>query len=669
MRSNKRFTPTLLAAAMASAVAAQADESLDKKNHEIEMIEVVGRATVGMDSIITLEQLQNRQANNLADIFRGDASVSAGGSVGMGQKIYVRNIGEDMLNITVDGAEQAGAVFHHSGRVMIEPELLKQVAIEAGAGSATAGPGALGGSVRFTTKDPIDLLKRGQNVGSLLKATSSSNGERAQGSATVFGRDSGGVFSAMASFATSDQDTLEDGNGDDIVGTEAKRELGYIKAVAYLTEEHYLSVSYEKLEEDGDVLYKPEQAFADTFYPNGRPARNLPEPTIGTRETTILNYGFDATDSDLINLSLNVFSTEHYQEREYSGTAYDGSVESVGATLQNISLTGSHKLIYGLNYRDDESVLYDVDFASPDFEESGEVKGIYLQDVITVNDQLTVSAGIRFDDYELNDVNDQEFSDSGFSPNLSANYVVTESLSLSAGYAEALRGPEVKDAFKLSSSSNAADLEAEKAKNTELGMDFSRGAFGLAAGIYRSTIENPIAGATPWARVSENLEDDIETDGYYIRANYQWDKLSLVADFHSADSELDGQTVTRYVYGSAGVSKGDTLVLKAEYQFSDSLSAGWSAELVKGIHGIDLSVGGEEIYTDKQGYGVHDIYVNWQPLDDDTLTLNLAVKNLFDKQYLDHASLEDFTHHAWYDLIKGSPEAGRDISLSASLRF
>jgi len=99
------------------------------------------------------------------DVFRNETSVNVGGSVGISQKLYVRNVGEDLLNITVDGAEIAEAVFHHAGRVTVEPELLKRVEVEAGAGSAAAGPGALGGSVKFTTKDPKDLLKEGKNIG------------------------------------------------------------------------------------------------------------------------------------------------------------------------------------------------------------------------------------------------------------------------------------------------------------------------------------------------------------------------------------------------------------------------------------------------------------------------------------------------------------------------
>ena len=102
-----------------SAVHAEESTSAESDAPELEMVVVVGQATGGLDEVITREQLDNLQAQDLADVFRVTPLVSVGGSVGMGQKIYVRNTGEDMLNISVDGAEQAGAVFHHSGRISV----------------------------------------------------------------------------------------------------------------------------------------------------------------------------------------------------------------------------------------------------------------------------------------------------------------------------------------------------------------------------------------------------------------------------------------------------------------------------------------------------------------------------------------------------------------------
>jgi hemoglobin/transferrin/lactoferrin receptor protein len=56
-------------------------------------------------------------------------------------------------------------------------------------------------------------------------------------------------------------------------------------------------------------------------------------------------------------------------------------------------------------------------------------------------------------------------------------------------------------------------------------------------------------------------------------------------------------------------------------------------------------------------------------MSDDTFSLTLTVKNMFNKQYLDHSSVEDLTCGAGYENIVGSSGSGRDIRMTASLRI
>ena len=137
-------------------------------NDDMEVMEVLGHTPEGIDITIDSDQLAKSQAQDLNDIFRKDAEISVGGSSGVSQKIYVRGLEDTMLNVSIDGAEQSGNLFHHQGRLSIEPELLKQVDVSAGAGRATDGPGALGGAIKFTTKDAHDLLTAGETYGAML---------------------------------------------------------------------------------------------------------------------------------------------------------------------------------------------------------------------------------------------------------------------------------------------------------------------------------------------------------------------------------------------------------------------------------------------------------------------------------------------------------------------
>src|SRR5690606_3383089 len=79
------------------------------------------------NTVTTPTQQQMLPAHDLGDVLRHVPSVTVGGSLGIAQQIFVRGVEDTLLDITVDGAPQTGTLFHHIGRVSIEPELLKQV--------------------------------------------------------------------------------------------------------------------------------------------------------------------------------------------------------------------------------------------------------------------------------------------------------------------------------------------------------------------------------------------------------------------------------------------------------------------------------------------------------------------------------------------------------------
>ena len=150
------------------------DRAADTEGEEVAESEEGGRPIVVVGALTDVEvdraQLDRIQANDLKDVFRQVPSVSVGGSLGIAQKIYVRGLEDSLLNVTIDGAPQHGTLFHHIGRVSIEPELLETVELQAGAGEATAGFGAVGGAIRFRTRDAADMLQPGRDFGGIAKA-------------------------------------------------------------------------------------------------------------------------------------------------------------------------------------------------------------------------------------------------------------------------------------------------------------------------------------------------------------------------------------------------------------------------------------------------------------------------------------------------------------------
>ena len=144
---------------------------------------------------------------------------------------------------------------HHIGRVAIEPELLKEVEVQAGAGEATAGAGAIGGAIRFKTKDVEDLLEPGERFGGTLKVGYFSN-DGYKTSATLYGAlsDSWGI---LGSYIYVDNENMEDGSGKEIMGTSAEQNLAFFKLNGEISEGQHLTLSYENREEEGEYAQRP----------------------------------------------------------------------------------------------------------------------------------------------------------------------------------------------------------------------------------------------------------------------------------------------------------------------------------------------------------------------------------------------------------------------------
>ena len=463
-----------LAGAIPCQVHAQTTEPL-----ELSVSEVTARHVQG-DSV-EADQLQHYQAADLQDVFEASPEVSVGGGPGVAQKLYLRGLEDTLLNITIDGASQPGQTFHHTGRIGIEPELLKRAEVQPGTGDATAGPGALGGSVRFVTKDPDDLLRAGERVGGLIKGTYFSSAEGYKSSTSLFGRFNDN-WSAMAVATYQDQNDYEDGNERDVLGTGARQQLGFAKLVGRLTDEQTLRLAYEKRTDEGERSQRP-QWILSGFNPLF--------PLETERETLTFNYGWNPLSNDLLDVEVTTYhtSTELQQDGRYG--LYIGDTTSAGLDVRNTSELGAHRLTYGVDYRDDRTRLGPDGDRDLD-EENGDVLGFYLQDSYQATEKLLLGMGLRYDRYRLDDRDGQQFSDSGVSPNASLRYQLTPELALLASHAQALRGVQVRDAFKLDASGNDPELDAEKARTNEVGFEYRQGGLALSGRVYDTRVRDAI---------------------------------------------------------------------------------------------------------------------------------------------------------------------------------
>lgn len=705
---NKTFVKTSIASAVVALCfnANAAAQEKSKQEKKIEKITVVGATT---NSEITPLELENYQANDLEDIFRHTPSVTVGGSLGIAQKIFVRGMEDSMVNVTVDGAPQTSTLFHHIGRVAIEPELLQSVEVQAGAGEATSGTGAVGGAIRFKTKSADNLLRGNEQFGGIAKASYFSNDGHKE-SLSLYGKltDKVGV---LASYVNVSRDNMDDGDGKEIPGTAADQTLAFIKVNAELTENQNLTLSYENRQEEGEFGKQT----------NWAPLASDPLfMSWGERETIVLNHAWYL--NSLVNLETTIYRTESSFKRELY--TWDAAIETTGFDIRNSSDLGQHTLTYGVEQKVDKvhSQSY-ADFGGI-FDEEGTVTGVYIQDHWQLTDALLLSFGARYDAYELDHssieanwiqvdgvwvvetdasgaavTTSDQFStekQDGVSGNIGFEYSLTESLKLSAGYAQALRGRQVADAFTVGELTPNQDLSPEEVDNTELGLVYNNGTWLFEASVYLSVINDVVFDKFKGREgvFYENI-GDLETKGLELVSGYQGDNFDVIVSYSHNDVELnntsfvwpdandpsgystvnfDGIEMAAYEYGGLGNAIGDSINVNFNYHVNEQIKFGLNYNHVASLNDIEvfhrsIELGWlSELETiNKPGYDLFDAYVTYEPLTN--LRFDLSVQNLLDESYRSHGSVADYGHIPGYESVVGIKEPGRDIRLSVSYKF
>jgi len=686
----------LLSAAIMALVATSATAN-DKNTENLDTLQVLGQADEGYNVALTSEMIEARQASDLEDLLRYDPSITVGGGAPVAQKIYVRGLEDTLLNVTIDGATQAGYLYHHQGRIQVEPELIKDVVIKPGAGNAADGAGALGGAIHFNLKDAQDLLREGETSGAFIKSTISSNNEGWKNHASVYGMLTDDI-GLLASFTHNEtHDDYEDGHGNEIDETEQKQENIRLKLSGKINEEQHFSISYDKFDDEGRRYARPNMgALSHPTY------LNIPVDQKTDRESWIAQHSYNP-ENDLINLTTTVYRNENNIEKVgdqwlnfysdngtpadrtddifgygdvYGGRWHGGGVESIGFDVRNISKIGDHSLEYGVEYRDDEAYL--INPLLPFTKEQTDVRALFLQADLAVTDRVRISTGLRYDDYDYTDNNGVNISDDKVSPNATLSVDATDSLELSIGYAKAFKGVSSPEVFFLEngsvfsfgntlSSYTGADtalsgvevgaLKAEESDNIEIAFKFDGGKFAASGEIFRQSIENAqVIDGRSWSRYS--YKDDVDVKGYALRMAYFWDNLTLNAGVSHSKPEL-GDTYLHSSNMGLGTAYGRTWTLGLEYDVNSDILVGWDARHVETLD--DVPAGQDN----KDGYTVHDVYATWTPNDD--LTVGLAINNLFDKFYYDQGTF--YTNQPRTPDPVGLPEPGRDVKLYASYKF
>ena len=612
---------------------------------------------------VTAEEIQKIGAIDLDGIFAETPEVRVGGGSPAAQKIYVRGFEDKLLNITLDGATQPGYLSHHQSQLMVQPEFLKTVEVNAGAGAATEGPGALGGSIHLTHKGAEDFLKPGQDFGAFLKSGYLSNGNGLQEALAVYGRLSDN-WNVAAGFDFIDVGGYDDGHGDEVTLTGHQQTGGYLKLDGKIADDQKLSLTYEKIHDEGLFWHRPN--FNGYF--NHPRAANVPVFNEADRDTLTLNYVWDPA-SDLIKTEATAFYNDYRIDRR---DQYKMGVGSFGLDLRNTSIIATHSVTYGFDFRHDITSLKGGGSSSVFFpfpptnairyqttpDEKLDIFGLYIQDEWKITEPLLLSFGLRFDHYDFEDYQDNGFDDSHVSPNVLLSYQIIEPLTVYARYAQAFKGVTAIDTASRNEGATVNDpgTDGQTAENLDIGVRYDDGRFFGSASLFQQRIDDVIAfGATTRTNVG-----DLEAWGYNIEAGARFGGFTARIGVTESNPELNGNELTDISFG-LGTCMGRSWNANIDYTFEAiRLSLGWSAEYVESFDDTPAGI------PTKDSYFVNNLYARWQPVGSQDLILQLAVTNLFDEYYVDQATSG---YNAQLGRVAGLPAQGFGVNLSASCKF
>jgi hemoglobin/transferrin/lactoferrin receptor protein len=612
-------------------------------------------------SVVDEEELERRQASDLSDILRGMPGVEIyGGPRSTVQEPIIRGLTGDRVVLRVDGA-RANMSVGHKGRFFFDPEVLKSVEVYRGAASTMQGTGALGGVIALTTKDANDLLEPGANLGARVKVGYASVDHGLTTNGMVYGRPTENM-DFLVSLTRESTGNFEAGDGDKQPYTDDDYINGLVKGGIDINDASRLTLTVQRYSDDHQLPAAPDSGAAVNSTSNYLVNRESEETSM------VLGYSYRDIGNDLIDANLNAYGmrTDLDEKRVSDGRHDERTLDTIGLDGSNTSrfdLSGRELAVTvgGEIYQDSQEGRRDgvaVSNLFPDADMT--IYGVYVDNAFAVTDALDVTAGVRFDSYDLSASGQRSREDNAVSPRFSASYRVTEWMQPYVSYAEAFRAPAMTEmyasGYHFPGNNFVAnpDLEAEKAKTWEFGTNFKSDNLFTSGDALRAKV----------AYFQNDIEDYIEQQGATFGSSETKSVNVPEAEIKGFEAEISYDTGLMFAGLAASRIRGentrtganlsnipaDKVALSGGYRFVDqSVEVGGRANIVDRLTHISS---GDEV----PGYATFDLFVRWDA--DETLpglSLNAGIDNLLDRNY--------------QTADNGLYEPGRNVKISASMKF
>jgi len=683
-------------------------------------------------SVISSDEMEDDLVRDIKDLVRDEPGVSvrnaparftaAGSSTGRDGNagFNIRGLEGARVLIVVDGVRVPDGFSFGAQSVgrgdYVDLDVLKSVEIVRGPASALYGADGLAGSVSFITKDPSDILKRGDSVGGRARAAYASADKSWTESLVLAGRSD--RWEAMLAY------TRRDGEGQKTAGTndsantdrttanpednQSNAVLG--KLIYSPNDQNRFRLTVDHLDRDVDwtvlsAIAKPPLASTSVV--------GLTAFDRVRRNRVSLDHRFDGGQG-LIAAAQTTLYWQKSTTRQFSAedrhtaadrtrdATFDNRVLGGGVELHSRFDTGAlkHDIVWG----GDASITRQQgtrDGTVPPVGESFPAKafpttdftlaGLYVQDEIAAG-PVTIYPAVRLDYYKLDPKADPLFaatasgqSDSHVSPKIGVVWDATDLVTLFANLATGFKAPspsQVNTGFanpvsNYKSISNPG-LKPETSRTLEAGFRMHRSGWRVAV--------------TGFTGEYDDFIEQVQVGGAFTAANpavYQYVNLSSVKiSGAEARGSIDlgagftARAAASYARGASRTKGVNTPLTSID---PVKLTAGLNYRAPSGKFGGDLSV----VHSDRKSAGrsglsctgtggaspdncfmppsftVADLTAWWAATD--TVTLRAGVFNLTDETYWWWSDARGLADNS--TVKDGYSQPGRNYSVSLALKF
>jgi vitamin B12 transporter len=370
------------------------------------------------------------------------------------------------------------------------------------------------------------------------------------------------------------------------------------------------------------------------------------------------------TPGDLLGWSLRYFNTERdYNNFDGNTHTYEQDTDQQGGEAQLTVNVGHTQVTGGVDW-----VEYKVD----DTYSTG--KNIYdnpaaflLAKIKLLDEKLILSAGTRYDEYEIEADDGRSVSDSSWTPSVGVAYKIIKGLNVRANYAEAFRMPTADELFMYNDYSawgfgiwsGNPNLKPEKSKTYEMGVDFSRGSCSSGLTYFHTEFKDKIsyaydavAGVTRYENIKGATIAGIEgTFNIDIGEIFDWNwELKPYASFTYLTKYWDDQNNVNLSYNPEWTASYGVKLSKPKIGFDSKLNFAFFSE--QDI--TDYEGTGDKTLA---AYTVADLTVSKELFSFDRfgrVVLKGDVSNLFNKDYA---------------VVQGYPSPGRTFYVGLKYEY